>query len=267
MVAVKANSKPKLKFRRQRFTELTDSQWQYIKDLVDSGRKRKYCLRTILNAIFKITRTGCQWRNLDEKYPPWESVYYYFRKWHKDGTWSMVLIYLVQKEQVRQGRDPEASMAAVDSQSVKKSSFISLDTGFDGGKKINGRKRHIAVDALGLPLAMHISAANVFDGQAGIELLWQIQDASSRMELIRGDQHYRGYFTECVSYYKWKIDTEQRPESTKGFIPESGRWQVERSFGWLNFFRRLTRDYEKTTESSLTFIQLAFIDIILSRLA
>jgi len=252
MVAVKSNSKLKLKFRRQRFAELTDSQWQYIKDLVDSGRKRKYCLRTILNAIFKITRTGCQWRNLDEKYPPWESVYYYFRKWHKDGTWSMVLIYLVQKERVRQGRDPEASMAAVDSQS---------------GKKINGRKRHIAVDALGLPLAMHISAANVYDGQAGIELLWQIQDASSRMELIRGDQHYRGYFTECVSYYKWKIDTEQRPESTKGFIPESGRWQVERSFGWLNFFRRLTRDYEKTTESSLTFMQLAFIDIILSRLA
>lgn len=267
MVAVKSNCKHKLNFRRQRFTELTDSQWQYIKDLFDNGRKRKYCLRDILNAIFKITRTGMQWRNLDEKYPPWESVYYYFRKWKNDGTWSIVLAYLVQKERVRQGRHPEPSMVAVDSQSVKKSSFITLDTGFDGGKKINGRKRNIAVDALGLPVAMHISAANVYDGHAGIELLWQIQDASSRMELIRGDQHYKGYFTECASYYKWNVDTGQRPESAKGFIPQSGRWQVERSFGWLNFFRRLTRDYEKTTESSLTFMQLAFIDIILSRLA
>ena len=158
-------------------------------------------------------------------------------------------------------------MAAVDSQSVKKSAFISLNTGFDGGKKVNGRKRHIAVDALGLPLAMHVSAANVFDGNEGIELLWQINEASSRMKLIRGDNHYKGYFTECASYYKWEVQAGQRPESAKGFIPEAGRWQVERSFGWLNFFRRLTRDYEKTTESSLTFMQLAFIDIILSRLA
>jgi len=255
-------------FRRTRFTELTNSQWEIIKDLVDNGRKRKYCLRSIINANLKVTRTGAQWRNIDEKYPPWQSVYYYFRKWKKDGTWSLLLTYLVQKERVRQGREAGASRAAVDSQSVKKGALITIsNTGYDGGKKINGRKRHLAVDSLGLPLALHVSAANAHDGNEGIELLWQLKEASDRMELICGDKHYRGYFIECADVYNWKVQISQRPESTKGFIPETGRWQVERSFAWFNFFRRLSKDYEETVESSVAFMQLAFIDIILSRIA
>ena len=253
-------------FRRQRFTELTDPQWEIIKELVDNGRKRKYCLRTIINAVLKITRTGMQWRNLDEKYPPWASVYYYFRKWQKDGTWSVILAYLVQKERLRRGREPGPSRAAVDSQSVKKGALVSIETGFDGAKKVNGRKRHLAVDCFGLPLAMHVSAANVHDGKAGIELLWQLEEASDRLELICADQAYRKFFKECVDIYKWKIEITQKPESIQGFVPQTGRWQVERSFAWFNFFRRLTRDYEKTVESSVAFMQTAFIDIILSRL-
>lgn len=253
-------------FRRQRFTELTNSQWEIIKDLLDNGRKRKYCLRTITNAILKLTRTGTQWRNLDEKYPPWESVYYYFRKWQMDGTWSMVLAYLVQKERIRLDRQDQASRVAVDSQSVKKGALVSIDTGFDGGKMVNGRKRHLAVDTLGLPLAMHVSAANVHDGEGGIELLWQLDEASNRLELICADHAYGGYFKECADIYKWKVEITQKPESQRGFVPQSGRWQVERSFAWFNFFRRLSRDYEKTVESSVAFMQTAFIDIILSRL-
>ena len=263
MVIVKLKSK----FKRQRFTDLTNSQWQIIKELIDNGRKRKYCLRSIVNAIFKITRTGAQWRNIDHRYPPWQSVYYYFRKWQKDGTWSLVLAYIVQKERVRQNREPQASRAAVDSQSVKKGALICEDTGFDGGKLVNGRKRHLAVDSLGLPLAIHVSAANVHDGEGGIELLWQLDEASKRLELICGDQHYGGYFTDCVDFYNWRVEISQKPESQQGFVPQTGRWQVERSFGWFNFFRRLTRDYEKTIESSVAFIQTAFIDIILARLA
>lgn len=254
-------------FRRQRFTKLTNSQWEIIKELVDNGRKRKYCLRTIIDAILKVTRTGTQWRNLDDTYPPWASVYYYFRKWQKDGTWSLVLSYLVHKERVRQERFGQPSRAAVDSQSVKKGSFISIETGFDGGKKVNGRKRHLAVDSLGLPLAMHVSAANIHDGEAGIELLWQLDEVSKRLQIIYGDNHYRGYFEECADIYNWKVHISQKPESSRGFVPQTGRWQVERSFGWFNFFRRLTRDYEKTVESSVAFMQTAFIDIILSRLA
>lgn len=266
MVSIKETSKPKLKFGRSRFTDLTNSQWKDIKDFFDNGRKRKNCLRTIVNAILKQTRTGCQWRNLDDKYPPWQSVYYYFRKWQKDDTWSKFLSYLVEKERVRQGRNPKASVCAVDSQSVKIGSLISMETtGFDGGKMVKGRKRHLAVDVLGLPLAIHVSPANIHDGEGGIELLWQLDQASDRLELIRGDGHYNGYFTKCADYYDWKVEVTKKPESKQGFVPQTQRWQVERSFGWFNFFRRLSRDFEKTAESSVAFMQLAFIDIILAR--
>ncbi len=121
--------------KRQRFHELTTAQWQYIKEIVDTGRSRKYNLLLIVSAIFRITRTGLQWRNLEGNYPPWPVVYYYFRKWQVDGTWTKVLRVLVRKERKRQGREEQASAAAIDSQSVKKASLIRLDTGIDGGKR------------------------------------------------------------------------------------------------------------------------------------
>lgn len=258
--------KVKLPFRRQRFTSLTNSQWQVIKDFVVTGRKIRHSLRSILDAIFKLNRTGCQWRNLESPFP-WQTVYYYFRKWKRDGTWAAMLSQLVKKERVRQNRNSEPSACVVDSQSVRKGAFVSLDSGLDGGKLVNGRKRHLAVDMLGLPIAIFISAANVHDGVAGVELLWQIDLATKRLELIRGDQPYGGHFKECAAFYNWRVQTTQRPESSKGFIPETGRWHVERSFAWLNFFRRLSRDYEKTVESSAAFIQITFIDIILARIS
>lgn len=223
-------------------------------------------MRAIFDAIRKITVTGCQWRNLETGFPPWQAVYYHFRKWQKSGQLAMVLAFLVEKERENNGKDAEASMAAVDSQSVKKGSFVSLDTGIDGGKWINGRKRHIAVDVSGLPLAIHVTAANVHDGQAGFELLWRLDLASKRLQLIRADHAYKGDFVEAAGFYKWVVEITQKPESAKGFIPQKGRWQVERSFAWLNFFRRLAKDYEKTTESSAAFVQMAFIDLILSKI-
>lgn len=256
----------KLPFRRTRFTNLTDSQWQVIKELVDDGRKRKTCLRTIVNAILKLDRTGCQWRNMDEKWPPWQTVYYYFRKWKRNGTWALILMQLVVNERLASGRRTSPSACAIDSQSVKKGPLVSVETGVDGGKLVNGRKRHLVVDALGLPIAAHVSAANVHDGKAGIELLWQIDEFSAEMKLVRGDHAYGGEFRECAAIYKWEVETTQRPETTKGFVPQMGRWQVERSFAWLNYFRRLSKDYEKTPESALAFVQIAFIDIILSRI-
>jgi len=174
---------------------------------------------------------------------------------------------MVKKERVRQDRDPDASLAAVDSQSVKIGSFVSLETGINGDKKINGRKRHIAVDILGLPLAIHVSAANKHDGKQGVDLLWQLEKSSEKMETIYGDGHYKGEFIEYAKLYGWTVDIAKKPESKQGFVPQFGRWQVERSFGWFNFFRRLSKDYEKTVQSSVAFIQLAFIDIILARLA
>ena len=129
---------------------------------------------------------------------------------------------------------------------------------------MNGRKCHLAADCLGLPLALHGSAANKQDGQEGIELLWQLDKASTRLQLIRADNAYQGYFTQCCDFYQWKVEITQKPKSAQGFVPQTGRWQVE-SFAWFNFFRRVSRDFEKTAESSLAFMQLAFIDIILAR--
>jgi transposase len=231
-----------------------------------------------VDGLLKLTRSGIQWRNLEEKptlYPAWESLYYYFRKWQKQGIWGEILVLLVGQERKRVAKQGQASVAAVDSQSVKKGSLINLDTGIDGNKNVNGRKRHLAVDTLGLPLALHVSAANKQDGVEGLELLWQLDKASSRLELIRADGAYKGDFTTYAGYYHWQVEITQKPESVKGFVPQKGRWQVERSgpattvhrlYAWFNFFRRLSKDYEKTVESSLTFMQLAFIDIILARI-
>lgn len=258
--------KEKLTFNRQRFCELTTAQWSYIKEIVDNSRKRKYNLLAVVSAILRLTRTGLQWRNLEGNYPPWPIVYYYFRKWQADGSWAKVLTALVRKERKRQGRQEQASAAAIDSQSVKKASFVSLETGIDGGKRVNGRKRHLVVDTLGLPLALQVSSAQEQDGQAGVELLWQLEQASDRLKLIRADHSYQGSFEKAASYYQWQVEITQKPESQQGFVPQKGRWQVERSFAWLNFFRRLSKDYEKTIASSLCFLQLAFIDILLARI-
>ncbi|MEM6800254.1 MAG: IS5 family transposase [Bacteroidota bacterium] len=251
-----------------KFTELTDSQWEIIEKFFDSQRKRKHSLRRMLNAILWITRTGSQWRNMESKYPPWESVYYYFRKWRRTGALDKVLSCLVSQERIRQGRNAKASAVAVDSQSVKKVAFVSIETGLDGNKKVNGRKRHLAVDVLGLPLGIHLGPANEHDSIAGVELLWQIDKASDRVELITTDQAYQGQFKDfATQIYGWEVQSSHRPESSKGFVPQQKRWQVERSFGWLNFYRRLTRDHEKLPQSAAMFIQLAFITIIINRLA
>ena len=252
-----------------KFTELTDSQWEVIEKKLEGHRPRKHELRVIVNAILWITRTGSQWRNLESKYPPWQSVYYYFWVWSKSGLWSELLADLVKRERKRVDREELPSRLAIDSQSVKISNFIDEDTvGVDGAKKIKGRKRHLVVDSLGLAIAVYISPANVHDSQGGIDLLWLVEPFADRLKLIVGDQAYRGEFKDIAEQvYKWPVDTSQKPPGGQGFVPMKGRWQVERSFGWLNFFRRLAREYEKTAISSKAFVQLAFITIILNRLA
>ena len=173
---------------------------------------------------------------------------------------------LVVVERIRQNRAPCASRVAIDSQSVKKVSFIGLESGIDGGKKINGRKRHLAVDSLGLAIAISVTSAQVHDGKGGYELLWQLEESSDRLSVICADLAYRGEFSDVVeNIYKWKMEIAQKPESKQGFVPQKGRWQVERTISWMNFFRRLSKDYEKTTASAIAFIQLAFCSIILAR--
>lgn len=259
-------AKQKLPIKTVRFTELSDAQWAIIQKFVDTGRKIKKDLRMVVNCILKITRTGTQWRNIDERYGSWESIYYYFRKWVKNGVFDRMISYLVEQERLREGRQAHATAGAIDSQSVKKTSFLSLNTGIDGAKFVNGRKRNIVVDVLGLPLAIYVCAANVADSVAAIELLPILDKTSKELKLIRADSAYKGDFMVSAGWCGYSVEIAQRPPTEQGFVPQTGRWQVERTFAWQNFYRRLSKDYEKTVQSSVAFIQLAFISIILAKI-
>lgn len=248
------------------YTELTDSQWEVMKDVLPVQRKRKYNLRDVVNAIFWIHRVGSQWRNLPSKFPPWKSVYYYFRRWSIDGTWDLLNSWLVELERLNCERELEASLICIDSQSVKAGPFISKDKGIDGNKKINGRKRHILVDTLGLILGVIISAANKADGAMGCELLKKSAAKFGRLKKILADGVYGGVFAEFArSELGIEVEISSRPPTSKGFVPIKKRWVNERTFGWFNFFRRLDKDHEKTTISSKSMILLVNIQVIVHR--
>ncbi len=249
------------------FSEFTDSQWQVIDKIIDDQRKRKHSLRVIINAIFSLNNTGSQWRNLDSKYPPWQTVFYHFSQFKQRDIWENILDFVVVNERKRQGKQDTPSLLAIDSQSIKKVQFTNEETGIDGGKNVNGRKRTILVDTLGLPWSIKVTAANISDNQAGILAVDLLNGKVPRLEKITADMGYKTTFKEHIeSNYKWAVEVMQKPESTIGFVPQKNRWQVERSFGWLNFRRRLFRDVEKTVFSSEAMLQIAFISLVINRL-
>ena len=249
------------------YTELTDSQWEVLKEILPHQRKRKHCLRLIVNAIFWIHRTGSQWRNLPLNFPAWKSVYYYFHRWSRNGTWQELNIWLVELERVFAEKEIEASLICADSQSVKAGPFVHEDKGIDGNKKVNGRKRHILVDTLGLVLGVVVSAANKADGQVGISLLRQCKGQFGRLKKVLVDGVYAGAFVEfATNELKIEVELSSRPPSSRGFVPIKKRWVNERTFGWFNFFRRLDKDHEKSTKSSESMTLIANIQIILGRM-
>ena len=251
------------------FHELTDSQWQVIEKILDDHRKRWHSLRTICNAILWLNYTGLQWRELDKRKdtPPWQTVYYHFRQLKLKGIWEQLLDSLVVAERKRQDREATPSLVAIDSQSVKIMQFIEEETGIDANKRINGRKRSIAVDRLGLPWSLAVTGANISDNEAGRLVVDRLKGKVPRLKVIAADHGYKVSFVEHVEDKGWEVEIAQKPESGRGFIPEKNRWMVERSFGWLNFRRRLFRDVEKTVESSEAMLQIAFISILLNRVA
>ncbi len=255
------------KLMQENFSEMTDSCWQFVEKIIDNKRDRHHSLRTVVNAIFWINNTGSQWRNMESKYPPWQSVYYHFRQFKLRGIWDELLDRLAIEERKRQERNDTPSLLAVDSQSVKCVQFIGADTGIDGGKKINGRKRTILVDTLGIPWAVKVTSAGLSDNQAGIQALETLKGKVPRLQKIIADHGYKTTFIEHADKeYGWKIEIAQKPESVQGFVPQKNRWQVERSFGWLNFRRRLAKEYEKTVESSEAMLQIAYVTIFLNRM-
>jgi putative transposase len=229
-----------------------------------TGRLRTINLRTVFDGLRYFLRTGCQWRNIPSKFGNMSTLRYYYDKWMREGTWDRVLECLVSLLRKQFGYYLKPNFGAIDSQSVKIVPFISEETGIDGNKKINGRKRHIIVDDFGLPLVIRVTAANVYDGNAGIKLIHDLKEKYETVKNITSDGTYKGAFVETAKVQGIEVDISQKPESVKGFVPQKNRWQVERTFGWFSFYRRLSKDYEKTTRSAETVIKITFISIILN---
>jgi putative transposase len=247
-------------------SDLTDNQWQVIKNMLDTERKRKYDLRGIINAILYITKSGCQWRMLPVDFAPWQSVYYYFRKWKRDGLIEEIHDYLVSKIRMKQDKSPLPSVGIIDSQSTKTINICQGDIGYDGGKKIKGRKRHIVVDTLGHILSVVIHSATIHDSKGAESVFEELKNKYlSGIIKIFADGGYRGELIERVLLrFGWTLEIVKRNEVGQ-FQVLPMRWIVERTFAWISFQRRTSKDYERQTESSIAFIHLAMIRVMLNK--
>lgn len=250
-------------------TELTDCQWQYIVGKLQDKRKRKHSLRSVWNAISYLVRSGCQWRLLPAEYPPWQSVYYYFSQWYKSGVYEEIMADLNIRERRRSGRKDEPSLGIIDSQSVKTNSKTAI-RGYDGVKKLTGRKRHIVVDTLGLILSVVVHTANITDRTASLAVLQcSRQDYPSVRDFL-ADSVYNGpQLRAWLQEHGCRLEAVQKKvskNSPKGFLILPKRWIVERTFGWFSRYRRLAKDYEVAVDSSVAIIQLSMIARLLKKL-
>ena len=248
------------------YQPLTDSQWQVIIPWLPVQRRRHLCLRQIVDAVRYICRTGCQWRSLPTCFPAWTAVYYYFRRWQRQRVWLELNNALTQADRVAAGRAPTPSLVCVDSQSVKLAPRIFEHRGTDGGKGVNGRKRQILTDVQGRILACRVHAANGHDGVQAVALLPQRPSWGQRLVTVVTDQGYRGTFAEHLRTLGLSQRIGTRPPTARGFVPVAKRWVVERTFAWLNCFRRLAIDYEFTPASHETWLLVANSTLCLNRL-
>lgn len=250
-------------------SDLTDEQWALIADLFDApktmGRPWAHNHRQIVNAILYQCRTGCQWRYLPNEFPPRSTVHEWFVRWRDDRTWDHIHAVLATAARAQSGHDPGPGAAIIDAQSVPNAGPAD-EVGYDAGKKIRGRKRHVLVDSLGLLIAVLVTSAYVSDIAGGEKLLRRARLTNSMLGIVRCDAGYQG-LAKRVTSLRLAIDVVKNP-SRHAFIPVRDRWVVERSLAWLSAQRRLgKRDLEHTTIAAETWVKVASISMMLNRLA
>jgi len=252
-------------------SDVTDEQWALIEPHIPvypGGRPRKTDVRDVVNAVFYILRTGCQWRYLPRDFPPKSTVWRYFDEWRHNGTLDTIHDLLRKKVRTQEKPYSPRTTASVDSQSVDTTSG-GEQRGRDNAKNVDGRKRHIVVDSLGLLLAVLVTAADVDDAAAATKLFARLEGQPvGKVRRVFADSKYHNYalYEWVEDNAAWDLVIVRRPEGKKGWVDLPLRWTVERTFAWLGKCRRLSKDREKTALSSEAFVKLAMIHLMLNRL-
>jgi putative transposase len=259
--------------KRSYTSDLDDEQWSIIVPLLPLQHTGPGCqveldMRRVVDAIFYIARTGCQWANLPKDYPNYNSVYYHYRKWCKDGTWKRVNTAMRKLDRRRRGRAEDPTAGVIDSQSVK-TTEAGGERGYDAGKKVNGRKRHIVVDTLGNLLEVIVHAADIQDYDGAKLVLQALHETVTSLQKFWADGMYgkNGLVDWVRETLGAVLEIVKRGPEQKGFQVLPHRWVVERTFAWLGRYRRLSKDYERCTQSSEGMIYIASIHTMLKRLA